>query len=101
MEIQPLSPDRADEWDGFVESCQQAWLYHSTSWIAIESETTRCVAFLVRLDGRIVAICPIYVGRSRYAGVIGVNTLNTGRARSGPALADNLSPSARRSVYEV
>jgi hypothetical protein len=69
--------------------------------MAIEAETARSVAFAVRLDGRIVGICPMYVGRSKYAGVIGANTLNTGMARSGPALADGLTTECRHRVYEA
>ena len=101
MEIQPFSAASAADWDRFVESSQEAWLYHLPSWMAIEAETTRSVAFAVRLDGRIVGICPMYVGRSRYAGVIGANTLNTGVARSGPALADGLTTECRHRVHQA
>jgi len=101
MEIEAFSADHAADWDRFVESSQDAWLYHLSSWMAIEAETARSVAFAVRLDGRMVGICPMYVGRSKYAGVIGANTLNTGAARSGPALADGLTAECRHHVYEA
>lgn len=99
MTVEPLSSDTAAEWDAAVEQFPEAWLYHTTPWVGIESASAKSQAFLVRLDGRVVALCPMYLERWRLAKVLPVTVLHSGRARGGPALAPHLSPRERRSAY--
>jgi len=100
MLVLPLTESRAADWDAFVTASNDAWLFHLTDWIRVEEQNDRSVSFLVEADGGIVGIFPLYLGRRKYAGVVPVNLLHTGRARSGPALAPGLGENQRRSVLQ-
>lgn len=97
-ETQPLVPELVFEWDAVAASSSEAWLYHTAAWVGFETQFSPSLSFLVRVDGRVVAIVPLFVERWSYAGVWRVRVLHTGRARSGPACIDGLSVRQRRAV---
>src|SRR5712692_2963167 len=100
MRVLPLTPEREPEWDDFTSRSDDAWLFHRSEWMRIESARDQSVSFLVESDRAIAGIFPLYLGKRQYVRVFNTRVLHTGRARSGPALASSLSPKTRRAVYQ-
>jgi lipid II:glycine glycyltransferase (peptidoglycan interpeptide bridge formation enzyme) len=101
MEFHDFSAVQADEWDRFVHASPDAWLFHLSPWIELETSSARSVSFMVTSGAEPVAICPLFLTRRKYAGVLSLNVLHTGRARSGPALAPNLAPKRSRDILRA
>src|SRR5207245_5654872 len=88
------------EWDDFTSRSDDAWLFHRSEWVRIESALDPSVSFLIESDGAVAGIFPLYLGRRRYARFFHARMVHTGRGRSGPALAPELSKRTRRTVYQ-
>jgi CelD/BcsL family acetyltransferase involved in cellulose biosynthesis len=99
MEIEPFQQELAPKWDQFVIASDDTWLFHTADWIGIESADNPSRSFLIASEGEIRGVCPLYVGRRRYARVASTRILHTGQARSGPALAPGLSRREQTAVY--
>jgi len=85
-------------WDDFVTASDDAWLFHLSDWMAIESESSRSLAFFIEENGKTVGIFPLYLGQRRYAGLVPSRILHTGRGRSGPAFDPALGPKRRVAI---
>jgi GNAT acetyltransferase-like protein len=100
MAYHEFSAVPTDEWNRFAASSPDAWLFHLAQWIQLETSAARSVSFLVTSGDEPVAICPLFVSRRKYAGMFPLNVLHTGGARSGPALAPNLSTRRSRDILQ-
>jgi len=96
----PFSDERAREWDAVVCGSNDAWLFHLSDWVHLESERATSVSFLVELNGAVVAVCPLYRSRRRYAGVFPITCLHTGTGRAGPAIAAHVDDQERPAMLD-
>ena len=85
-------------WDDFVTASDDAWLFHLSDWMAIESERAESFAFSVQEGTRLIAVFPLYMSTRRYGGVIPSRVLHTGRGRAGPAFHPELEVSRRTAI---
>ncbi|HEV3139163.1 MAG TPA: GNAT family N-acetyltransferase, partial [Vicinamibacterales bacterium] len=63
-----------------------------------EAERTASLSFCVEMDGALVAVCPLYRSRRRYAGVLPISVLHTGIGRAGPAIAAGIDEPRRTEI---
>lgn len=88
------------DWDAFVDSCPEAWLYHKHFWIqTIETvyKKQKNLSFAIRDgSGNIVCITGLFLN----CGKFGVKKLITGMA-AGVAVSENIGKSMRKHLYRV
>ncbi len=63
MKVIPFDQADASEWDALCHSSPEAWLFHRSSWVALETQhffPHNNYSFALRDGGRIVAVQPLY-----------------------------------------
>src|SRR4051812_1087138 len=83
MQAVPLTAELAQKWDTFVLHSGDAWLFHLTDWIRIESTNEPSVSFAIEAEGQLAGVFPLYLSKRKSAGFLPLRVLHTGRARSG------------------
>lgn len=64
MEFIELTPDKYKEWDDFCSKSDDAWFWHTSSWLEYNLNyrpelKPESKSFMVKLDSKIVAACPL------------------------------------------
>lgn len=64
MEVEMLKKEQYEAWDRFCLLSDQAWFWHTTSWLIYqlnysEKNNPRSFSFLIKENNRIIAICPL------------------------------------------
>jgi hypothetical protein len=104
MRIIPFGDVASGVWDDLVEQSSEAWLFHQTGWIAIESRffaDENCSFGVLDDRGEIVAVCPLYqrhLERGRWT----ERLLDSGHHRqAGPAIRDALPGPVRKAAIKM
>jgi hypothetical protein len=100
----PYSPEWKVDWDRFCETSEDAWFFHTTSWIEFwrayqrEEASPECSFLLVDTDG-IQAICPLVIEHHPMYDEREFGGFNAGRLRGpAPAVNTRLTPQRRQEV---
>lgn len=104
MKIVSFEEVPLSDWDNFVNTSNDAWLFHLQDWIKIEEkEGYRNCSFMVQSkNGNPLAIFPLYLYRKRYVGgILPEKVAHTGHGRSGPALNPDLGENERKVVLNL
>jgi GNAT acetyltransferase-like protein len=90
VEIVSLSAIARRDWEAFVDTCDECWLYHHPVFLDLDDTHSR--SFAVLHNGKVAGGCALYVNRSGFGKMLG--------GRYGPAgLA--LQPAATRRAYPL
>ncbi len=101
LSIDMVGPER---WDEAVDASREAWLYHRSSWVALESRywVQGNHSFAVEDPrGQIVAVCPLYRRDLNRANWV-ERLLDSGHHRvAGLAVRDGLPPAERKAAISL
>jgi hypothetical protein len=104
MRIISLGDVASGVWDDFVEASSEAWLFHQTDWIGIESRffaAENCSFGVLDDQGEIAAVCPLYqrhLERGRWT----ERLMDSGHHRqAGPAFRDALPAPVRKAAIKM
>jgi len=89
-----------DAWDALCDDSPDAWLFHRSAWIDMETRrfVSANLSFALELRGEIAGLCPLYLSDGS-KGTGGERLLHSGIHRhTGLALRSNLAPSEARAA---
>ncbi|MDP3741290.1 MAG: GNAT family N-acetyltransferase [bacterium] len=105
MEIKNLTKAELGVWDDFCEQSSDAWFWHTTIWLDycgaykpahLPGLSPENKSFLVRDDGKILAVCPLFVET-----IAGEKQISSGNIPAYfPALAPDLSLAQREKTIK-
>lgn len=99
--VTPASEIEPAEWDELVDHSEDAWLHHRSAWLRAEAVLAPQRGFGVRIDGRLMAVCPlmtfdlpVFPGRLRCLASGGIFS-------SGPAFRTDMPAERRRETEDL
>jgi hypothetical protein len=97
LEIAEKTAIHSDDWNAFVDDCDEAWLWHRTELIDAFAtwDGASDQSFAIRDGGKILAVVPLHLTRGRMLGLVGWNTLESS---GGPACANGMAAKQRKKV---
>lgn len=106
MEVVALKRENYAVWDAFCAESDDAWFWHTSHWLeytlhyrpALRPESH---SFLVMVEGKSAAICPLIVERYAEGGEQVAKFTYGGECGPAPAMANALGPRQRKTVAEA
>lgn len=103
METVRLEKDKYKEWDDFCISTDDAWFWHTTSWLEYSKAynprlDSKPVSFFINDKRDIVAICPLLMENREVEGRLVQDFSYGGSYGPTPALKNGLSRSRKEKI---
>jgi hypothetical protein len=106
MDIVELKKDNYEEWDEFCRKSDDAWFWHTTSWIEYTLNykpelKTIPKSFFVYHNNKIIAVCPLFIEEKRFKNEKINEIAFGGDYGPAPALANDSTKKERKKCFKM